>query len=585
MKLYALILACTLFVIVGVPRLFDLDAHWSTDEALWIHWSAIFMIGVQNGEFDQTYVDHHPGIVTLWLGGLRWLLQKHEVEISPNDLALSRWFVCVTVSTGLVIAFFLLRRLFETWIATAAWAFVVVNPFVLAQTRRVHTDALATIFILLTVLLFLLFCVSLKRTEIHQQKRGYLIFSGVAFGFACLSKSYSLILLPWFPVCLWLFRTSNTPRRAFFYNIFTSGILFLNCSMLTVFGVWPVFWHPTTLFLGISLFGSIFLLWRALRISRHIIFSLCIGTFFLIVGSGYALKTILPVFEGITWAVATPHAIDHFFLEKIIADPGWLFYLFTLSIKSTPFTIPLAAAALLFHVKRNDSLISVGENYRPNQDFRIILALGAGVLIFMVFLSFTSKKFSRYLLPVFPMLDVLAGIGLYYTAKWVGARFKKRHLRYISRVVAVTCVFLLTAIPVFALHPYYGSYYNLCWKLTDITKIITINEWAGLEIAAKYLNQKPDAPQLSVQASHLGAEILRYYFLGTVYRADNNLLVEGTSQLRHADYEVVFIRDSQIGRLPQTGTRNGELERTVTLNGIDLVWIYRIVAEKPAHVD
>ena len=42
------------------------------------------------------------------------------------------------------------------------------------------------------------------------------------------------------------------------------------------------------------------------------------------------------------------------------------------------------------------------------------------------------------------------------------------------------------------------------------------------------------------------------------------------------DYEVVHIRESQAGWVPQTGTLNGELEHVITLNGIDYVWIYRI---------
>ena len=42
------------------------------------------------------------------------------------------------------------------------------------------------------------------------------------------------------------------------------------------------------------------------------------------------------------------------------------------------------------------------------------------------------------------------------------------------------------------------------------------------------------------------------------------------------DYEVVHLRESQAGWVPQTGTLNGELEHVITLNGIDYVWIYRI---------
>lgn len=37
--------------------------------------------------------------------------------------------------------------------------------------------------------------------------------------------------------------------------------------------------------------------------------------------------------------------------------------------------------------------------------------------------------------------------------------------------------------------------------------------------------------------------------------------------------------DSQIGRVPKTGTLNAELKSVITLNGIDHVWIYRVPEE------
>ena len=120
-----------------------------------------------------------------------------------------------------------------------------------------------------------------------------------------------------------------------------------------------------------------------------------------------------------------------------------------------------------------------------------------------------------------------------------------------------------------ARHPYYGTYYNLCWKVTDITKIVTVGEASGLDLAANYLNKKPKAHRMLVQVSPLATEFLRYYFQGFTYRADR-------WRGRSPDYEVVYIRDSQIDRVPQTGTLNGELEARITLNGIDHVWIYRV---------
>lgn len=276
--------------------------------------------------------------------------------------------------------------------------------------------------------------------------------------------------------------------------------------------------------------------------------------------------------------MTTAHGVEHFVLGKVAYDPGWIFYLFALSIKSTPFILPLAIIGMIWLWKEKKEAHSLtnqadksGPARRPaptTQQLRIAGSLICGVLIFTICLALTSKKFIRYLLPVFPMLDMLAGLGLFYSVKWVGRQFRPAYFRQIGQITCVVLVFTLTAAPGFALPPYYGTYYNLCWRLTDITKIITVGEAAGLDLAARYLNEKPNARQLRVAVSPLGTEFFQYYFVGFAYHANKNYLP--------ADYEVVYVRDSQIGQVPQTGTRNGELEHTIILNGIAQVRIYRV---------
>ena len=174
------------------------------------------------------------------------------------------------------------------------------------------------------------------------------------------------------------------------------------------------------------------------------------------------------------------------------------------------------------------------------------------------------------------MLEILAAIVFVEGLKWcytvLISRFGRPTVakqKTKLAVLAFTVFFLIQVAPVLAVHPYYGTYYNLCWKVTDITKLITVGEASGLDIAADYLNKAPNAHRMQVQVSPLSTEFVRYYFERFAYRADRRMG-------RIPDYEVVYIRDSQIGSVPQTGTLNGELEAVITLNGIDHVWIYRI---------
>ena len=278
-----------------------------------------------------------------------------------------------------------------------------------------------------------------------------------------------------------------------------------------------------------------------------------------------ATQTVWFILDRVGWAVTTPHEVEHFFLGKVAHDPGWLFYAFVLAIKSTPLMLPLACLAcfLVWKYRKN--------SVETTQQFKLVLAMVSVAVLFTVCLTFTSKKFSRYLLPVFPMLEILAAVGFVALIRWCYTHFKIETigLKRTLASIACLCFFLIQILPVLLLHPYYGTYYNLCWKATDITKIITVGDASGLDIAANYLNQKPNARRMLVQVSPLATEFVRYYFHGMAFRADRRTVEKPA-------YEVVYIRDSQIGRVPQTGTLNGELEKVITLNGIDYVWIYRI---------
>ena len=559
-KTSSLFIGVCLFVVASMPRLFSLGAHWTSDEAGWLDHSTVFMEAVKMGAFSETLVTFHPGVITVWLAALRTFFT--EPHISIQGLALARWFIGVALLSGIGIAAMLLYRLFGRWVALIGATFLSFSPLFLAQSRRVHTDALAAIFVLLTVLALLLYCETL-------QKRRYLVGSGIAFGLACLAKSNSLILLLWLPICFVLFRNRKEMWRQFFLRGLGAGLCFLSCTLLTVFALWPLFWNPTFLMFGVCLLGVTLFAYRELQKGAHGRLTLYLASVVVVgVVSGYVVRAVWRVFDGVAWAITTPHNVEHFFLGQVLYDPGGLFYPLVLCINTTPLTLPLAFGACLFLWRKRHQ-----EGYA--RQFRIALALVAVVLLFTLCLSLTSKKFSRYLLPAFPMLEILAAIGFFEFLKWgysyIDSRFgtKVTLQKLTFSIVTILCLFLIQILPVLRLHPYYSTYYNLCFKLTDIRKIITIPAAAGLDLAAKHLNRKPNAQELHVQVSQLSGQFFYQYFIGQTHWAD-----EGEAVV--PDYEVVHIRDSQVGRVPQTGTLNGELEHVITLNGIDYVWIYRI---------
>lgn len=548
-----------LFLLTSVPRFFSLGAHWSSDEGMWLHQSAQFISAVKHCEFSETFIAYHPGVTTLWIAGLRtFFIQPHR---NIPNLVSARCFIGIIVLLSIGVVCFLLYRLFGKWKALVGFACLAYSPLFLAQTRRVHTDALATTFILLTVLLFLLYCQNRKSCR-------YLICSGITYGLALLSKSYVLILLPWIPLCLFLFREKYSGG---FWAFCAEILFFLNCTALTVMALWPVFWTPIFALMALSLFGLTFVLFREIKVSERCpLWLVCVALASLCLVGVRAAQTIWLVLDRVNWAVTTPHEVEHFFLGKIVNDPGWLFYPFVLTIKSTPLMLPLVLVGCILLWKNRK------HSEETARHFKIGLALVAGVVLFTICLSATSKKFPRYLLPVFAMLEILAAIGFVEGLKWSYTALRslfgnEASPKYKTALAVIVCVgfFLIQVMPVLARHPYYGTYYNPCWKVTDITKVITVGDASGLDIAASYLNQKLNAPRLSVQVSILAAELVWYYFQGHTYSADRH-------RGHPPDYEVVYIRDAQIKWTPREGTHKGQLEHVVTLNGIDHVWIYRI---------
>ena len=585
------IILITIGVFSFLPRVLSLNAAWSSDETVWLFRSQNFMVSTLDGDFSSIPQAHHPGVTTMWLGGLSlWQKYKHALPnahllsrspfLAPSNLARTRLTVAVTTAITILIAFFFLQKLLGKQVATIASIFLAVDPILLTQSRRLHTDTLAADFLLLAILALLVFMGSVPR-------RRYLIFSGVCFGLACLSKSYALILALWIPLVLTL-SIRQTSFRIWLERTIYTVFVWLGAVCLTFFALWPILWGyqvpigslmiPVS---GIAVLGLIGItIWYARKLKHLIIldpvaspwrftlFSLLVGGICFSVTTIIIYNAVQPVTDGIGWAMTTAHEIHHFFLGKIVYDPGWLFYPLMLSIRSAPLTLPLALIGfVLLWQKRHEP--------QYVKTYQIYVVLSVFVILFTICMSIGAKKFSRYLLPVFPVMDILAAVGLYVLVqqllqlKSLKSLFVMKTLKSkMLGTLAIGLIFFVQVIPVLSLHPYYGVYYNPLWKITDITKVCTIGDASGLDIAANYLNQKPNAENLTVRVSPLSDQFFRHYFKGRSYPQDRD---PGTFP---PDYEVVYIRDLQINRVYLEDIE-GTLERVIRLNDIDYVWIYK----------
>ena len=67
-----------------LPRLRTSDAAWSSDETYWLFNSRDFMLSTLGADFSSTAESYHPGVTTMWLGGMSlWTKYKGALAAAP----------------------------------------------------------------------------------------------------------------------------------------------------------------------------------------------------------------------------------------------------------------------------------------------------------------------------------------------------------------------------------------------------------------------------------------------------------------------------------------------------------------------
>ena len=371
--------ALILLWLLLLPRVISLDAHWSSDESRWLRRSQGFIAALQEGRFNDTQQSYHPGVITTWLSGVSlWLKYRQDLPfadssiqtplISVDNLSRARLSVSIVVFCIIALAFLLIRQLHDTRLALLSGLLIICDPIFLAQSRRLHTDALAAGFILLTLLFFLLY---LERPQYLRS----LIASGICFGLACLAKSNSLILGFCFPFIVLLYFPSGKSSNQGFLTVdliitqIVRLLLLFSTACLTSIFFWPALWTIDVRFLGHTIpvsLALILMLFGAIGITAQILIHQSkssslyayfqrpmgrlsiFGIFILIlIVSFFCFHQVPSLLNGVIRAIQTEHGVAHFFLNKVIYDPGWLFYPLMLSIKSAPLTLPLCLVGIV----------------------------------------------------------------------------------------------------------------------------------------------------------------------------------------------------------------------------------------------
>ncbi|MFN8494417.1 MAG: glycosyltransferase family 39 protein [Caldilineaceae bacterium] len=499
------LLLLILFLATWLPRVLALDAFVTYDERKWLARSANFYQAITHEDWTHTFQREHPGVTVMWAGVLGFLqrfpdypqqapgqftwerehfedwLHQHSQLTPLTMLAAGRWWEVLFITLAIVSSYFPLRRLFGGKIAALAVLFIAWDPFDVALSRQLHPDGLVAGLISLALLLFLAWLYGTKSTQngaetpAKKYQWRYLIASGIVMGLAWLTKTPSIFLVPTGAILIalevWRNRqTKISSLQSPVSNLLLGYVLWGIIATLIFAALWPSIWvHP-------------------------------IGT----------LRQMTATMED----YAEGHVNGNYFLGQPTDEPGALFYPVAYLFRSTP-AIVLGLLAALWAAWRR------AKPFDQPHTRRAALALLLFALIFGIGMSIGAKQFDRYILPVFPALDVLAILGWVYLAQvlvnwWSKSRLVNTPISLpssaLSLLIGVT--FLLHGLLGFWQYPYYFTYFNpLTGGSWTAPRVLFVGWGEGLDEAGRWLNQQPDAQKLRVVAWYADGP-LSYFFKG-----------------------------------------------------------------------
>jgi hypothetical protein len=250
----------------------------------------------------------------------------------------------------------------------------------------------------------------------------------------------------------------------------------------------------------------------------------------------------------------------NFFMGVTGPDPGPLYYPVVLLFHATPLTL-LGAALALFLLFRKGM---------DGQHRLSILYLLLYSLSYITLMSLGATKAERYLLPLFPVMDLLAALALCHFGPTVFSR-----LRLAWWPVTFTVVTFLQAGFSLPHHPYYLSYYNpLVGGGYQAPRFLLVGWGEGLDQVAEYLNAQP--AEVRVASGYSGQ--LKPFCKGRVWGLNEHNLLTVLYKYE-ASYVVLYISQAQ-RNMPSPEVvryfRSLEPERVVRIHGVEYARIYQM---------
>jgi hypothetical protein len=498
-------------ILAFVPRALTTGHFQTTDEVLWTRRSIGFtdaVLGLDPASASATTdaIATMPGVTTMWLGSLArgvWtvggavgIVQDDEFLHSSAGILLSQ--LAMAVATSLLLALFV--ALAWRWAgpvpAVVAGVLLATEPFVVAHSAVLHTDALTAFFGASgAVALFL----ALRRAPLAR-RRGVLMaaVAGALLAGAFLSKLSALVLAP--GLALVVAATMAEQVRVALRRreplgpvavplLVVTGVA-AAAALLTVVLTWPAIWADT----------------------RHQVEMLRQSSSLADMGH------------------------RQFFLGRISEDSGPLYYFVTTPMRMTPWF--LVGAALFVP-------LALTRRWRAH-----LAALAAVTIPAVAVLATTPKQFDRYILVVVPFLALAVGMGVDVAVRALRDRLDHR----VPAVVAAVVLGAHAAVQA----PWGIQYFNpLLGGIEAAERTMLIGWGEGLGEAGSVIEER-EAPHCDIEVALIYHLIQSAFPCGTTVTTPTEadyLVLYISERQRMTDDELAATR--QRGRLIDVVRREG----------------------------
>ena len=566
MKFKKYVLVLILLAVTVIPRLPGLNSFVAVDEPAWLTRGANFYYALGQREFQNTIYEYHPSVITMWYVAsavfvyfpeYRGLGQGYfDVDKETFDpfllahgkqpitlLYISRLFQVIVISLFVLLVFYFLSRLIGEKKAFLVTALTSSAPFFLGHSRLLSHEAMVAIFVLASIFGMMAYLE-------YEKKWYYLVISAASAALAQLTKSSAMAI---FPVIALMLAVSVFEKMK--EHGFKSALM----DHLKIFGIW---------FAMLVLVYVI--VWPGMWVAPGKMLYEVYGNAF-----SYAL-------EGARLQVTQDLEPSKFHLDTVGTTAlTFVMYILESGTIVTWLGVLLAVASLFLKGKNAPTLI----------EKKIFIYLFTATIMFILLFSVANGfNYRHYIMTSHVSVSAIAALGWAIWLGWLGMQWETGNRLRVGVGGAVLLIILQLA-EAAAFYPYYYTYYNPI--LAAITgKAPVSNYGEGIEQAAAYLAQKPNAESLKVFA-YRGRGPFSFFFPGKTIIL-NPLFVEepGMSamfeRLKQSDYVVITdtlgLRSARNALFVQN-LNSVSPEHSIYIKGVAPIRIYRVADLPPSFYE